>query len=112
VAGLCSGLQHNSAAVAAAYLQQQLLTYNPTTASTATLPFAAIKQSASAFTAPLGEHYYLRRARFLAVRCELTADSMHGFLQKITFVQLVHKIAAIYGKRSFISIVIRTHLGP
>jgi hypothetical protein len=58
-AGLCSGLQHNSAAVAAAYLQQQLLTYNPTTASTAPLPFAAIKHSASAFTAPLGEHIYL-----------------------------------------------------
>ncbi|XP_023703972.1 nuclear receptor subfamily 2 group E member 1 isoform X2 [Cryptotermes secundus] len=57
--GLCSGLQHNSAAVAAAYLQQQLLTYGPTTASTATLPFAAIKQSASAFTAPLGLQFQL-----------------------------------------------------
>jgi hypothetical protein len=59
-AGLCTGLQHNTAAVAAAYLQQQLLTYNPTTATTTTmLPFAAVKQSASAFTAPLGEHAYL-----------------------------------------------------
>ncbi|PSN45138.1 hypothetical protein C0J52_18292 [Blattella germanica] len=51
---LCSGLQHNSAAAAAAYLQQQLLTYNPATVATAALPFAAIKQTASAFSAPLG----------------------------------------------------------
>jgi hypothetical protein len=56
-AALCSGLQHNTAAAAAAaYLQQQLLAYNPATVATGGLPFAAIKQSTSAFTAPLGEH--------------------------------------------------------
>jgi hypothetical protein len=52
---LCSGLQHSTAAAAAAYLHQQLLTYNPATVATTGLPFAAIKQSAPAFTAPLGE---------------------------------------------------------
>jgi hypothetical protein len=56
-AALCSGLQHNTAAAAAAYLQQQLLNYSPATVATSALPFAAIKQSASAFTTPLGEHY-------------------------------------------------------
>jgi hypothetical protein len=55
-AALCSGLQHNTAAAAAAYLQQQLLAYNPATVATAGLPFAAIKQSTPAFAAPLGEH--------------------------------------------------------
>jgi hypothetical protein len=99
--------------VAAAYLQQQLLTYNPTTASSATLPFSAVKQAASAFTAPLGEHdVYLRRGRTLAVPCELTADSMHVFFQMITFVQLVQKIPVIYAKRSFIVLHIRIHLEP
>jgi hypothetical protein len=54
-AALCGGLQHNTAAAAAAYLQQHLLTYNPATVATSALPFAAIKQTASAFTAPLGK---------------------------------------------------------
>ncbi|KAJ4442864.1 hypothetical protein ANN_04457, partial [Periplaneta americana] len=59
-AALCGGLQHNTAAAAAAYLQQQLLTYNPATVATAALPFAAIKQSSSAFTAPLGLQFQLQ----------------------------------------------------
>jgi hypothetical protein len=54
-AALCSGLQHNTAAAAAAYLQQQLLSYNPTTVATGGLQFAAIKQTAPAFATPLGE---------------------------------------------------------
>jgi len=56
-AALCSGLQHNTAAAAAAYLQQHLLTYNPATVANSALPFAAIKQSAPAFTAPLGKRH-------------------------------------------------------
>jgi hypothetical protein len=59
-AALCGGLQHNTAAAAAAYLQQHLLTYNPATVATSALPFAAIKQTASAFTAPLGKRHIKR----------------------------------------------------
>lgn len=55
-AALCTGLQHNTAAAAAAYLHQQLLAYNPATVATGGLPFAAIKQTATGFAAPLGEH--------------------------------------------------------
>ncbi|KAJ9582077.1 hypothetical protein L9F63_003579, partial [Diploptera punctata] len=50
---------HSSAAAAAAYLQQQLLSYNPATVATSALPFAAIKQT-SAFTAPLGLQFQLQ----------------------------------------------------
>ncbi|GFG31909.1 hypothetical protein Cfor_11965, partial [Coptotermes formosanus] len=59
-AALCGGLQHSTAAAAAAYLHQQLLTYSPATVATSALPFAAIKQSASAFTAPLGLQFQLQ----------------------------------------------------
>ncbi|KDR24490.1 Photoreceptor-specific nuclear receptor [Zootermopsis nevadensis] len=52
-AALCTGLQHNTAAAAAAYLHQQLLAYNPATVATGGLPFAAIKQTATGFAAPL-----------------------------------------------------------
>jgi hypothetical protein len=68
-AALCSGLQHNTAAAAAAYLQQHLLTYNPATVATSALPFAAIKQSASAFTAPLGKCHIERSDDLLSATC-------------------------------------------
>jgi len=68
-AALCSGLQHNTAAAAAAYLQQHLLTYNPATVATSALPFAAIKHSASAFTAPLGKGHIESSDGLLSAIC-------------------------------------------
>jgi len=95
-AALCSGLQHNTAAAAAAYLQQHLLTYNPATVANSALPFAAIKQSAPAFTAPLGKRHIERSdglpSAICYCICKRTSNLKRGFAYRSPLIHLVKEV--------------------